>query len=287
MKKTNLRKLFAVLMSAVLLLGLLAGCNSSGAGSTESTSGTEDTSVATPIASGLLVVNANGAVNVSYDKDGLVLELEGIDENGIELVGEYENYLGESCSDVVCTLIKSSSAAGYLAESNYVVIKQAVGSQLPGTNFMDELTTDAQAALDTVNSSAALMVITEEDLDDDGYINLETAKALTLAHLKLENFDLFDGSAAPVDGVYGFNVTAGTLDVDLLVDAVTGAVWEGVLDTGDDDLLDDDVDEVGTEPVVGEDVSENSTTAPSEDTTPTESNSDDSGSEEDSADSEA
>lgn len=264
MKKTNLRKLFALLMSAVVLLGLFAGCSGSGAGSSESTSGTEDTSqVATPIASGMLVVNANGSINVSYDKDGLVLDLEGIDENGIELVSEYEDYLGESCSSVVCTLIKNSSAAGYLAESNFVVIKQAVGSQLPGTNFLDELTTDAKAALETAGASAALLVISEEDLDDDGYINLETAKDLALAHLKLEDFDLFDGTTAPVNGVYGFHVTSGSLEEDLLVDAVTGAVCQGVLDTVNDEL-DEEPDEVGTEPTDGVDVTDDATTAPTD-----------------------
>lgn len=260
MKHTNLRKLFAVLMSAVMLLGLLAGCNN--AGNAGTTAATEDTTMANPIASGMLVVNANASVNVSYDNNGLVLELEGIDDNGKELVSEYQDYLGESCSTVVCTLIKNSSAVGYLTESNYVMIKQAVGSQLPGTNFMEELTTDAKAALEAVKSSALLLVFAEKDLDENGYINLESAKALTLASLKLDNFDSFNGTTAPVNGVYSFHVTAGTLEEDLLVDAVTGSVYTGILNTNDEDVNLDGDDEIGTEPVTDEENVDNATSEP-------------------------
>lgn len=246
MKHTNLRKLFAVLMSAAMLFGVLAGCNNAGdTDTTAATGGTTD--AADPIASGMLVVNANAAINVSYDSDGLVIEIEGIDDNGAELVAEYTDYLGESCSDVVCNLIKNSSAAGYLAESNYVMIKQAIGSELPGTNFLDELTTDAKAALETVNSTALLLVLAEEDLDENGYINLESAKELSLAYLNLSTFDSFDGTTAPSNGVYGFKITAGINEEDLLVDAVTGAVYPGVLDNSDEDV-DLDVDgETGTD----------------------------------------
>lgn len=251
MKYTNMRKLLAALMSAVMLLGLLAGCNN--AGNAETTGATEDSStMANPVASGMLVVNANGTVNVSYDSDGLVLNLEGADDNGEELVAEYQDYLGEPCADVVCTLIKNSSTAGYLAESNYVMIKQAVGSQLPGTNFLEELTTDAKAALEAVKSSALLLVLAEEDLDENGYINLESAKELSLAYLNLGSFDSFDGSATPTNGVYGFKITAGIVEEDLLVDAVTGAVYPGILDANDEDAdLDDD--EIGTEPTTADD----------------------------------
>lgn len=252
MKHTNMRKLLAVAMSAVMLLGLLAGCN---AGNAETTGATEDSStMANPIASGMLVVNANGTVNVSYDNDGLVLSLEGADDNGDELVAEYPDYLGEPCADVVCTLIKNSSTAGYLAESHYVMIKQSIGSKLPGTNFLEELTTDAKAALEAVKSSALLLVLAEEDLDENGYINLEAAKELSLAYLNLGSFDSFDGTSAPINGVYGFKVTAGIVEEDLLVDAVTGSVYPGVLDTNDEEVQDDDT-EIGTDPTSSDDES--------------------------------
>ena len=270
MKHTNMRKILAVLMSAVMLLGLLAGCNNAG---NAETGATEDTStMANPIASGMLVVNANGTVNVSYDSDGLVLNLEGADDNGNELVAEYPDFLGEPCAEVVCTLIKNSSVAGYLAESNYVMIKQAVGSQLPGTNFLEELTTDAKAALETVKSSALLLVLGEEDLDENGYINLESAKELSLAYLKLDAFDSFDGSTAPVNGTYGFNITAGALDEDLLVDAVTGSVYPGVLNTNEDEENLDAGEDVGTEPVTDDENTEVIATEPATDPTADSSN---------------
>lgn len=247
MKRTNMRKVFAVLISAAMLLGLLAGCNN--AGDTNTTGATTDTTqMIDPIASGMLVLHANGAVNVSYDNDGLVLSIEGADKGGEELIAEYTDYLGESCADVICTLIKRSQNTDNPEMNKYVMIKQAFGSTLPGTNFLEELTTDAKAALEAAKSSAKLIVLTEEDLDEKGYINLESAKDLVLAYLSLDSFDSFDGTTAPVDGVYGFNIVAGNVDEDLLVDATTGSVYSGILSNQEDDSLLDPDDIVDTEP---------------------------------------
>ena len=266
MKRTNMRKVFAVLISAAMLLGLLAGCNN--AGDTNTTGATTDTTqMIDPIASGMLVLHANGAVNVSYDNDGLVLSIEGADKGGEELIAEYTDYLGESCADVICTLIKRSQNTDNAEMNKYVMIKQAFGSTLPGTNFLEELTTDAKAALETVKSSAKLIVLTEEDLDAKGYINLESAKDLVLAYLSLDSFDSFDGTTAPVDGVYGFNIVAGNVDEDLLVDATTGSVYSGILNNQEDDSLLDPDEIVDTEPTEEEPevIVTEPTTAPTED----------------------
>ena len=240
-----MKKFLAVLMSAVLLLGILAGCNADQPAGTDTTDG----AVSTPMAAGMLVLNANASVNISYDDDGLVLDVEGIDDDGSSLAGEYTDYLGKSCSEAVCDLIGNSKVVGYLSnEANYVMIKLAMDSALPGATFLETIQKDAEAAIAQAQSNAKLVFLTEENLDDEGYINLESAKQLLLAHLALESFDTLDGTTEPINGVYGFAVTAGALEGDFMVDAVTGVVFEGQLEgiSSGDEQLDEEVDNIDT-----------------------------------------
>ena len=244
-----MKKFIAVLLSAVMLLGLLAGCGAQ-TPAPETTEGT----YATPMAAGMVVLYANAAVNVSYDADGLVLSIEGVDDYGSALAGEYEDYLGKSCSEVVCDLIGNSFIQGLMTnENNYVMIKLAVGSAMPGSTFMESMQKDAEAAIAEAGSTAKLVVLTTENLDAEGYIDLESAKALMLAALALDGFDSLDGAAAPSEGAYTFTITAGALAGTFKIDAVTGAVYEGEPESNEFEEEDVDVDldvNVTTEPFV-------------------------------------
>ena len=233
-----MKKLLAIFLSAILLLGIFAGCSNQ----TDDPISTENT-VPTPIAAGMLVLNAGASVNISYDSDGLVLNVEGADESGSVVVGEYLDYLGKATSDAVCDLIGLCGLSGYLnAENGFVLIKQAMGSALPSDTFLETIATDAESAVKEY-SPARVLLFTEENLDKDGYINLESAEQLLLAHLVLDSFDTLAGSTEPVEGLYGFAVTASDMEARFIVDAVTGAVCEGELDDVDygDESLDEEL----------------------------------------------
>lgn len=223
-----MKKFLAVLISAILLLGIFAGCNAEQPAGTDTTDGTTDP---TPMATGMLVLNANASVNITYDADGFVLNVEGADNDGTTLAADYTDYLGKSCSDVIRDLIGSSKTIGYLnKETNYVMIKQTAGSPLPGATSLETIRNDAEASIEATGYNAKLILLTEEDLDDDGYINLESATQLMLAHLALDRFDSLDGTITPLGGKYGFTITAGDLAGDYIVDAVTGDVSAGQLE---------------------------------------------------------
>ena len=245
-----MKKLLAILLSVLLVLGLFAGCgddaaadatNAANGGSANGGSNGGSTNT-TSNPYGALMLNANAAVEITFDKDGMVLDVLPSNEQGNILLGEYEGFLGSTCSEVVCELIGNSALAGFLApEVNYIMIRQIKDAQLPNENFLEDIAKDAQAELDRIESTAVLVVLSAEDLDGDGYINLESAKELMLAAMALKEFDVLIGTDAPIDGKYSFHMTADTTEEYLIIDAVTGDVYPGTMD--EVDYEQDNIDE--------------------------------------------
>lgn len=249
-----MKKIFAILLSATLLLSLFVGCGKKA----ENTPTSTDDTVATPVAVGMLVLNAGAAVNISYDSDGLVLHVEGADDDGTTLAGAYTGYLGKPVAEAVCDLIGQSAVNDFLStETGFVMMKVAHGSTIPGSTFLETLRSEAQSAVKQY-SPAKVFLLTKADLDSDGYINLDAAKELLLAYLVLETFDTLDGTVKPVEGLYSFAVTTENMNARFIVDAVTGSVYQGELAQVDygDVYLGDESDFAGAteEPIPTEDL---------------------------------
>lgn len=232
MKTTTLKKLLAVLVGAALLVCALAGCNSNTAQQTDPA----NQQISDTIPVGMVVLSTEAAVKISYDADGMVLEVSGMNDHGIVLADTYTDYLGKSCATVVKELVLAASAAGNLSDAvKNIVIKQAVGSALPGSHFLETLATEAETAATEAGSSATVTLIDETGLDEDGYINLDTVKALLLNQLGGETYDEFYGASTPRDDHYLFTVVVNGIESSHTVDAVTGLIAEAT----DEDLLGD------------------------------------------------
>lgn len=258
-----MKRIIALILSALMILGIFAGCGNTDSGkqTTAATGAGDDESIMREIV-GTVVVNAAATITVSYGADGLVLNMEGRNDDGIELVESYEEeHFGSSCADVVNQIIRDCFVKNYMEYTNYVVVKLNKDSAQPGTNFLDGIKTAAQGALDTVESAAALVVIGQENLTADGYIDLVTAKVLVEKYLGVADIDNLDGTDTPIDGEYSFEVSNGIEVEQLIVDAETGAVFQGVIEDLEDPEETDPVEDPleGEEPVIDEDI-------PSEDT---------------------
>lgn len=263
-----MKKILAILLSMVLVLGMFAGCgkNEAGgaAGGAAAGNNDSDNNAATGGNSqvsagdntyGMLVLNVNAAMNISYDSEGLVVNLEGINENGNILAAEYEDYLSKPVAEVISDMIANSSLSGFMTQDvNYIMVKQAHGSKIPSDDFMTVIATEAEAALTAAEVQAKVVTLTLEDLDEQGYIGLEAAKKLMLAYLCSDSFDLLEGSTSPIDERYGFYVTVGDLEEKLIIHAVTGDVYPGELDGVyyGDEMLDEDVTIEPTEDIEGD-----------------------------------
>ena len=251
MKKMNWKKSLTLTIAAALTLSLLAGCDAQAAGISK----TENEAV------GTMLLSVNPEIEVEYEKNGLVLEIEGLNEDGKTVVKDVKSYQGKDCRTVVSELIRNIYDDGYFegtvdGHDKNIVLKLEEGSAYVSDEFLQDVADGAREAVLKCGIGAKTMTVSEGDLDDSGHIGQNKAKELVLAQLGLESASFRDHEYKLDDGVYEFEFTAGGVEYEYEVDAHTGKVLEADIDGNDDwddrddwddqvefDLPDDDHDD--------------------------------------------
>lgn len=247
MKKMNWKKNLALAASAALTLSLLTGCGASQSPAAQSVgapaaSGSE--------AAGTVLLSVNPEIEVEYDKGGLVLEIEGVNDDGKSVVTGLEDYKGKDCRAVVNELVKKIYESGYFSETvdgraKNIVVKLEEGSSYPGDGFLEDVAEGVWEAVKTCGIGSAAMTVQQDDLDGEGRIGQHRAKELVLAQLGLSGASFNDHEYELDDGVYEFEFTAGGVEYEYEVDARTGKVLEADIDGNDDWDGRDDWDDWG------------------------------------------
>ena len=209
-----MKKIITLLIVVVMIVGVFAGCGKTASDGDETTQapipGPED--IAAVNGAGTVLVNAGAVITMIYDAEGIVVKLVGANDSGKELVSGYESLQGSSCAEVVTQCIKDGLLQEDIFDINHVVVKLSKGSALPGEKFIENIEAAAQDTLSKFSTAALLVMITEENLDHNGNIDLATAKLLVEKFLKQEKLDSFDGTDVPLNGFYAFEVVCGELE---------------------------------------------------------------------------
>ena len=251
MKKMNWKKSLTLTASAALALSLLAGCGAQPAEQASSENG----------AVGTVLLSVNPEIEVDYDKNGLVLEIEGLNEDGKTVIQDVKDYQGKDCRTVVNDLVREIYDDGYFegtvdGHAKNIVLKLEEGSVYVSDEFLQEVADGVRETVQECGIGAKTMAVSEGDLDDAGHIGQNKAKELVLAQLGLESASFRDHEYELDDGVYEFEFTSGGVEYEYEVDARTGKVLEADIDGNDDwddrddwddqnefDLPDDDRDD--------------------------------------------
>lgn len=255
MSKKKFRKAVAIAAAAAMVMTAFTGCG--GSGSSAGASGS----------AGAFLLSVNPEIEVEYDKDGYVVEVEGKNDDGKKVAEGYSGYEGRDCSEVVNEIVQKIYESGYFENTvdghvKNIVIKLDDASEYPGDEFLKNVEAGVKAALSSCGIASEVVTVTYDDLDEQGYIGLDKAKGIVLAQMGLNAASFNNHEYDLEDGVYEFEFTANGIKYEYEVDALTGKVlkadfeknddwddhddwddWEDFQDDRDDDNDDNDLDD--------------------------------------------
>ncbi len=194
---------------------------------------------------GTLLLSVNPEIEIEYDKNGLVVSLEGANEDGKKILAQYPDFDGKTCAQVMGELVDMIYEAGCFelevdGNPKNIVVKLEIGSAYPDEGFLDEVAESVRTAVANQGGQSGTMVVDRKDLDPNGLIGLEKAKELVLSQLGLTEADFTDKDYELDDGVYELEFTVGDTEYEYEVDAFTGKILKA--DTERNDDWDDDDD---------------------------------------------
>ena len=197
---------------------------------------------------GRILVSAGPDISISYDKDGTVLEIKGIDRDGKNFLEGQEGYVGKSCKTAVGRLVRRLDEKGWFGEHadgsrKSLVVKAEKGSEYPDDQFMREIEDEVRDVAKDREINVYIKVVGTHSLDGKGYIDRETAEKIVLEQFGLKADSLKFKEYELDDGVYEIEVVIQGVGHEVELDAVTGAVLDIDRDDDHDGRYDDDDDD--------------------------------------------
>lgn len=250
MKKISLKKLISLVLAVLLVLSLFAGCTAK----TAITRKVHNTPKEEK-AFGKLLLSVNPEIEIEYDEEGIVVELEGKNDEGREIVKRYRDLVGKDSETVVKELVQEIYNSGYFdntidGNSRNIIVKLEDGSSYPDNGFLERVVAGVREAVNANNISSETIAVDKTNLNKDGLIGIEKAKETVLTQLGIKNAVFHDQEYDLEDGVYEFEFVANGMEYEYEVDAVTGKVVKAEqekknpMNDPDDDQDDDPEDDL-------------------------------------------
>ena len=182
-------------------------------------------------AMGSFIISVNPEIRVEFDTAGNTTMVEGVNEDGKELMSKMTEIKGEKSQKAVGQIVQKICQNGYFSnkiegKDRNIIIKIEEGSKLPTDDFAEELADEAKKTADAEGINSSVVVVNNTDLDEDGKISLEKAKEIVLEQLGLESANFINCSYDAQEGVYEMKLEANGLVYEYEVDAFSGKVIE-------------------------------------------------------------
>ena len=229
MKNNMLSKLILAALTATLTVSMASCAQNAVSESSLQPESVEQQQVVS--AAGTLLLSVNPEIEVEYDKQGLVLEIEGLNDDGKSVISQYQDYQGKACAEVVRELVQQIHQGGYFenqlaGHTRNIVVKLEDGSVCPNGEFLEEVADGVREAVNQIGISSVPMMVGIDDLDDQGRIGTAKARELALNQMGLTDAVFSEGEYELDDGIYELEFTADGVEYEYEVDAITGKVLE-------------------------------------------------------------
>ena len=218
-----MKKLSALLICAILIIHLLAGCgNTANPAETTPDTTTEATtevilSDTTP--AGTLMLSMGETYELVYNKDGQILELNGTSEKSKVIVTGLQHYVGRDCVYGARGILNFYISQHLLGDIRTMAVRVGFGDPLPRTDFLTVCVNDTQLLALEEDTKVKVIEIGSDRIDENGLLLPEAARELACPYINATP-ELLEGEDVPTDNLYSYSYGG----IACTVDAVTGLV---------------------------------------------------------------
>ena len=215
------------------------------------------------IEAGVITLSVNPQLKITYDEEGKVLNVYGLNDDGKKVLSDYTAYEGKDTKVVIKELVKAINVAGYFVQDvdgydKDIVIQIKNGSKLPNgdDDYFDDLKEEVVETIKEMNVKSDTLTIDDDDYDDkyetveekSEFISLDKAKEIATKRVGLNINDVvFTDKEYDFDDnrhIYELEFSKDGVEYELDIDAKTGQVIKHETDNDIDDNDDlDDIDE--------------------------------------------
>lgn len=215
-----MKKILVVMISLLLIL---TGC--------QNVSETADNGVV-----GIIALSVNPKLEIGYDDNNLVKEIQGKNDNGKAILNNYNDYVGKDVKIVINELVKEINKQGYFIDdidgySKDIIIQIKAGSKVKDPNYLYELEEEVKDTISELQLASDLINIEEDDYDPNytnQYITLTKAQEIALKKVGFmecdvqfidKDYDLENGKH-----LYEIEFVKDDIEYEVDVDASNGSV---------------------------------------------------------------
>ena len=164
-----MKKLYTLMIMLAMVMTLV-GCSTNSASTTE----TQNTLAST----GVLTLRVNPEIAISYDENGKVIDVKGVNDDGKAIASDTSSYVGKETRAVVAELLTKIGEAGYLVEEvegekRQVIIEIEEGSVIPYTSFVDDVVSEVKVTIDTHKWQNQIDLRNETDYGITSYVDTD------------------------------------------------------------------------------------------------------------------
>ena len=153
--KNHLLKYMAILL---LVPMILSGCS------------TSDGGIRPAEKAGTVVLSVNPSVEVTYDANGLVMDITGLNEDGLDIASEEDDLIGLPCLVALHTIIKDIYDAGFFVsdfggEGREIILQLKEGS-IYHKGFLEALEKSVYESAEACGLKAITLTTINENIED-------------------------------------------------------------------------------------------------------------------------